>query len=114
MNDESRESFEEYELRSFKNTDDFEVWKKHILERNKYGRYQALFTEDHWVVWQAAVKWATERQIKKDAEICESLEKRYEEEWVKQKSICDTNLEGCADGTDYCKEAILAQLKQEG
>jgi len=53
-----REWFEENEVRNFKDRPDFEEWKKHILERNEHGSYQALFTEDHWqlvkLAWNAS------------------------------------------------------------
>ena len=78
-----REAFEKYMHDNFV----FSSWR---LEKNELGKYK---DDDFNDIWEA-VKWATEQQITKDAEICDKMFREEEPD---------------RSGGDYCALAIQNQ-----
>lgn len=89
------------------------IYDKWYQDNGYSGGIDKWWQTDDFKFGYEAFKFATEKQIKRDAEICAKKGKEYEQEWIKQKSICDTNLEGLGDGADECAYLILSQLKDK-
>ena len=72
MKDEIRKAFEKHLMSVFNVMVDVEAIELTLKIDNPNQDYKHKAIHEKWVDWQAAVKWATEKQIEKDAEILEN------------------------------------------